>query len=101
MTDAPSSPGRGLPVYQPATAVVAGTWSVPDRVRPSLIRRVWTPVAGMIRSTGGAVTSGLVSVGSFTARPTGIARNGVLPSGVAVRPPRLAATNPAAAMTHA
>ena len=46
------APGRGLPVYQPATAVLAGTCSAPEAVRPSLIRRVRTPIAGMSSAVG-------------------------------------------------
>src|SRR4249920_3809102 len=52
MTAEPTWPGRGLPVYQPATDVLAGTCRVPWAVRPSLIRRVWIPMAGMDRYTG-------------------------------------------------
>src|SRR6478752_455852 len=52
MTAEPTWPGGGLPVYQPATDVLAGTCMVPRAVRPSLIRRVWTPMTGMDRYTG-------------------------------------------------
>src|SRR5215471_20433128 len=48
----PTSPGRGLAVYQPATDVLVGTWSVPCGVRPSLISDVRTPMAGITRETG-------------------------------------------------
>ena len=59
MTEEPISPGRGLPVYQPATEVLDGTWSVPCRVMPSVIRLVCTPIAGMVRDTGaGAAAAG-------------------------------------------
>src|ERR1022692_3868897 len=34
----PMAPGRGLPVYQPATDVVEGTCNAPSDCRPSLIR---------------------------------------------------------------
>src|SRR5262249_41063789 len=50
----PVCPGRGLPVYQPATEVLAGTWRVSWAVRPSLIRRGWTSMGGMDRDTGRA-----------------------------------------------
>ncbi len=39
MTADPMEPGRGLPVYQPATAVVGGTWSAPLLVRPEVNER--------------------------------------------------------------
>src|SRR5215470_17902323 len=48
----PTSPGRGLAVYQPATDVLVGTCSVPCNVRPSLIRDVRTAMAGITRVTG-------------------------------------------------
>src|SRR5579875_3309101 len=54
MTAAPASPGRGLPVYQPATAVLAGTCSAPAAVRPSRTSLVRTPMAGISRLTGTA-----------------------------------------------
>ncbi len=34
ITEEPIWPGRGLPVYQPATEVLDGTWSVPCLVMP-------------------------------------------------------------------
>ena len=52
MIEEPISPGRGLAVYQPATDVLVGTCRVPWAVRPSLIRRVRTPMAGIVRATG-------------------------------------------------
>ena len=42
----------GLPVYQPATEVLAGTCRMPRAVRPSLISRARTPMTGMDRYTG-------------------------------------------------
>src|SRR5579859_4486195 len=54
MIDEPISPGRGLPVYQPASVVLAGTWRVPCGVRPSLSSGVRTPMAGMVSATGRA-----------------------------------------------
>src|SRR5580658_2702160 len=51
----PIAPGRGLPVYQPTTVVVLGTCSVPFRLRPRLVIRALTPMAGMVRKTGLAV----------------------------------------------
>ena len=52
MTAGPMAPGRGLPVYQPATVVEDGTCSAPPAVRPSLISRVFTPISGMVSETG-------------------------------------------------
>ena len=48
----PMAPGRGLPVYQPATVVDDGTCIAPSAVRPSVISRVWTPMIGMVSETG-------------------------------------------------
>src|SRR5579863_732967 len=52
MTADPVAPGRGLPVYQPTTVVVLGTWRVPSRFRPSVVTGARTPMAGMVSSTG-------------------------------------------------
>src|ERR1700722_1986826 len=52
MTADPVAPGRGLPVYQPTTVVVLGTWSVPFRLRPRLMIGALTPMAGMVSQTG-------------------------------------------------
>src|SRR5579859_6360992 len=52
MTADPVAPGAGLPVYQPATVVVLGTWRVPLRLRPRLTIGALTPMAGMVKSTG-------------------------------------------------
>src|ERR1700721_1458960 len=52
MTADPVAPGRGLPVYQPATVVVLGTWRVPLRLRPRLMMGAFTPMAGMVSQTG-------------------------------------------------
>src|SRR5580704_8152226 len=52
ITEDPISPGRGLPVYQPATEVDVGTWRVRWAVRPSLTSLERTPMAGMVRATG-------------------------------------------------
>src|SRR5260370_6810688 len=52
MTADPVAPGRGLPVYQPATVVVLGTWRGPFRLRPRLMIGAFTPMAGMVSQTG-------------------------------------------------
>src|SRR5580700_10213919 len=52
MTADPVAPGRGLPVYQPATVVVLGTCRVPFRLRPRLLIGALTPMAGMVSQTG-------------------------------------------------
>src|ERR1700691_1200676 len=54
MTAAPTAPGRGLPVYQPATAVLDGTWSAPFAPRPRSTSEVRTPITGMLSQTGRA-----------------------------------------------
>src|ERR1700690_4167745 len=54
MTAAPTAPGRGLPVYQPATAVLDGTCSVPFARRPRSTSEVRTPITGILSQTGRA-----------------------------------------------
>src|SRR5690242_8657290 len=58
MTDEPIEPGRGLPVYQPATATEDGTCIAPPDARPSVIRLVCTPISGMVSETGLATGAG-------------------------------------------
>src|SRR5271165_6183633 len=96
MTADPVAPGRGLPVYQPATAVLAGTCSEPDAVRPSLMSRVRTPIAGISRDRGVATGLG-VAAGAAAQCPFGIGTSGVAPSGVAGLAVWLAQASPAAA----
>src|SRR5260370_36630935 len=48
----PIAPGRGLPVYQPATVLEDGTCMAPPWARPSVIRLVRTPISGMLSETG-------------------------------------------------
>src|SRR6202161_2894879 len=71
ITEDPISPGRGLPVYQPATEGDVGTWRVPWAVRPSLVSLVRTPMAGMVRNTGGGAAAGGEECGAGTADPDG------------------------------
>src|SRR6185312_14362740 len=47
-------PGRGLPVYQPATLVLDGTWSVPLELTPRWISLVLIPSDGMLSQIGRA-----------------------------------------------
>src|ERR1700733_11577004 len=73
MTADPVAPGRGLPVYQPATVVVPGTWRVPLRLRPRLMIGAFTPMAGMVSQTGlGAGWTADNETGT-TVRPDGTA----------------------------
>ena len=58
MTADPIEPGRGLPVYQPATAVDGGTWSSPSLVIPAI---------GVSTSL---VHLGLTSAGALQVPPT-------------------------------
>src|SRR5690348_12074707 len=71
MTAEPTCPGLGLPVYQPATDVLAGAWRVPCAVRPSLISRVWTSMAGMLRYTGRGTVAPVTGWGGATSTPAG------------------------------
>jgi hypothetical protein len=61
----------GLPVYQPATDVLAGTCRMPRAVRPSLISRVRTPMTGMVRNTGRATAVLAAGRGGGTTTPSG------------------------------
>src|ERR1700742_2155811 len=56
MTADPVAPGRGLPVYQPATAVDDGTCSAPSAVSPRWTMFVCTPIDGMVSDTGWLIT---------------------------------------------
>src|SRR5580693_6126905 len=96
MTAAPTAPGRGLPVYQPATAVLAGTCSVPLELRPRRTSLVRTPMAGMVSDTGSAVRCTVVSQTGVTVRPVG-AGTGIGLAGRRTSAPaaRLATTAPA------
>src|SRR5260370_42639227 len=77
MTDDPIAPGRGLPVYQPASDVVGGTCSMPPCVTPRSTSLVRTPMAGMIRLTGrGTSPAGEVGPGSALTGPAGTATAG-------------------------
>src|ERR1017187_6606371 len=67
----PMAPGRGLPVYQPATEVVDGTCNAPFDCRPSLIRLVLTPISGMVSDTGLATGAGAADCGGATIWPVG------------------------------
>src|SRR5579859_4610902 len=73
MTADPVAPGRGLPVYQPATVVVPGTWRVPLRLRPRLMMGAFTPMAGMVSQTGLGVGWTAHSETGTTVRPDGTA----------------------------
>src|SRR3984893_19365055 len=76
MPAAPVAPGRGLPVYQPATVVVLGTWRVPFRLRPRLMIRAFTPMAGMVSQTGLGVGWTADSEAGTTGRPDGAGAGG-------------------------
>src|SRR5579863_3088380 len=73
MTADPVAPGAGLPVYQPATVVESGTWRVPSRLRPRLMIRALTPMAGMVSSTGLGVGWTADTETGAIARPVGTA----------------------------
>jgi len=77
MTADPTAPGRGLPVYQPATAVDEGTCSAPAAVSPRSTRLVCTPIDGMVNATGGltwtAPCSGTAAIGPVGAGRTAAA----------------------------
>src|SRR5271157_1274499 len=67
----PTAPGRGLPVYQPATDVEDGTCNAPPVVRPSVISWVFTPISGMVSETGLATGAGWADCGGAAIGPVG------------------------------
>src|ERR1039457_1985063 len=71
MIDEPTSPGRGLPVYQPATEVLDGTCRVPWAVTPSLVSLLPRSMAGMARDTGRAAGWLPDGLGTVTTAPDG------------------------------
>src|SRR5271170_5094991 len=73
MTADPIAPGRGLPVYQPTTVVVRGTWRVPFGLRPRLMIGAFTPMAGIVSQTGLGVCWTADSETGTTVRPNGTA----------------------------
>jgi len=98
MTDEPISPGRGLWVYQPATDVLFGTWSVPCRVMPSWISLVCTAMAGMRSVTGGGTVS-VRGLGSGAGEPSGTRPCGAALAGPGARPVRPASISSPATVT--
>ncbi len=82
----PMAPGRGLPVYQPATEVVDGTWSAPPEVRPRLIKLVCTPISGMVSDTGAATGRGPGDCRTATIGPVGAGMIGPVGAGRAPIP---------------
>src|SRR6266487_187065 len=94
MIEEPIAPGRGLNVYQPATAVLTGTFRAPDDVTPSLISLVRTPIAGMIRLAGLATRSPSDGCGTGAACPRGTATSVGWPVGRAPWPELLAMARP-------
>ena len=64
------APGRGLPVYQPATVVLPGTCRAPDLVIPSRISRVRTPIDGIVSETGPETCAEVCGTG-VCSRPAG------------------------------
>src|SRR6266571_8081248 len=71
MTAEPTVPGRGLPVYQPATAVLDGTWSVPSELTPRWISLVRIPSDGMLSQVGRAARGPVASEAGSTVRSVG------------------------------
>src|SRR5205823_4974867 len=71
MTAEPTVPGRGLPVYQPATVVRFGTWSVPSELTPRWISLVLIPSDGMLSQVGRAACWPDASEAGSTVGPVG------------------------------
>src|ERR1700722_9274554 len=73
MTADPVAPGDGLPVYQPTTVVLLGTWSVPLGFRPRVVTGARIPMAGMVSSTGLGTGWAAGCQVVVTGRPEGVA----------------------------
>src|SRR6185437_15401525 len=86
MTDEPIEPGRGLPVYQPATATEDGTCIAPPDARPSVIRLVFTSMSGMVSETGLATGAASAGCGGATMVPVGAGSAGAPTEGPAGAP---------------
>src|ERR1035438_1023596 len=71
MTEDPIPPGRGLPVYHPATVLEVGTCRVCCAVMPSRISLLCTPMAGMVRDTGAGTAGAGDAFGAGAADPEG------------------------------
>src|ERR1700722_5423827 len=96
MTADPMAPGRGLAVYQPATAVDGGTWRAPPAVSPRRMRLVCTPIDGMVSATG-RLTWADPCRATATTGPVGAGNVGVAP--YCVVPGWRVVTTPAGATT--
>src|ERR1700736_1635016 len=96
MTADPIAPGRGLPAYQPATEVLAGTCSVPSGLRPRSTTAARTPMAGTVSQTGSGVRWTVASQRGVTVRPDGTGTgDGPAANRAAGAGERLATTSPA------
>src|SRR5262250_372938 len=93
ITAAPIAPGRELPVYQPATEVLAGTCRAPEAVSPRRTSPLRTPIDGMMRPVGGG-TGRAVGGGAAAWRPSGNGTSVGGPAATAGRPVRLARASP-------
>src|SRR5258705_6416918 len=96
ITEDPTSPGRGLPVYQPATDAELGTWRVPCELMPSLISLVWTPMPGMVRDTGAGAARAGVGAGAGATDPDGTGTDAGAAPSATVRGWRVSTTRPTA-----
>jgi hypothetical protein len=86
MMAGPTAPGRVLRVYQPATDVVGGTWTVPWAVRPRVISRVLTPTSGMVSAAGAAIAAGRAVGAAATIGPVGAGNAATWAAGAGRRP---------------
>src|SRR5712671_3530555 len=96
ITEDPTWPGRGLPVYQPATEAELGTCRVPCALMPSLISLVCTPMPGMVRDTGAGAARAGEGAGAGATGPDGTGTAAGADGSAAVREWRVSMTRPAA-----
>src|SRR5216684_7081920 len=96
ITEDPTWPGRGLPVYQPATDAELGTWRVPCALMPSLVSLVCTPMPGMVRDTGAGAARAGDGAGAGATDPDGTGTDAGAAGSAAVRGWRVSITRPTA-----
>src|SRR6476646_6797868 len=93
----PIVPGRGLPVNQPATVVLDGTWSVPSRLTPRWISLVRIASDGILSQVGRAACGPVASVAGRTVCSVGAGiGTGRAGSGAACTGDRAEVASPAA-----
>src|SRR5579872_4976128 len=99
ITAGPIAPGRGLPVYQPATDQSDGACNAPPAVSPRRTSVVCTPITGMVSHTGLATGRESAGRGGAATWPAGTGKDAISVAGVC-RWVRSNPTTPTAATTR-